>query len=133
MKRITLCLLAVISAQAGPARAADGEWAPDQGLIAKIEKTFAPAMASGLTDIGGHSVKALAPLNHYSRYYAGETVKGEKVVVGSFVYGTTDAVPDSHVVSMKELPRISGGGCGVIMIWFHVDSGKIESVCNFPM
>ena len=134
MKRIALLLIAFAATLAAPARAADAEWAPDQELIIKIETAFAPIMAAGLTDIGNHPVKALAPLKDYSRYYAGETTNGEKVVVGGFLYGVrAEAVPGIHVVSMKELPSIAGGGCGVVMIWYHVDSGKIESICNFPM
>jgi len=31
---------------------------------------------------------------------------------------------------MKELPSGFGGGCGMIHIWYHVATGKIESVCN---
>jgi len=72
MKRSALYLLAFAVALATPVRAADAEWAPDQASIAKIETAFAPIMAAGLTDIGDHPVKALAPLKDYSRYYAGE-------------------------------------------------------------
>jgi len=116
-----------------PAQAGEGEWAPDQALIGQIEAKFAPIMDAGLKDIGEHDVKAPAALGEYARYYAGETVKGEKVVVGSFVYGWRSDAPGAHVVSMKELPSGAGGGCSMIHIWYHVATGEIESVCNFPM
>lgn len=132
MKRI-LFILALAAAIAAPARAAEGEWQPDQALIAKIEAAFAPMMAAGLTDIGDHPVKALGPLAEYARFYAGETVKGEKVVVGGLLHGISDKPPGIYVVPMSGLPQVSGGGCGVVMLWYHVDSGKVESVCNFPM
>jgi len=131
MKRSALYLLAFAVALATPVRAADAEWAPDQALIGKIETAFAPIMAAGLTDIGDHPVKALAPLKDYSRYYAGETTNGEKVVVGSFTSGPFwEGTPGVHIVTMKELPSGFGGGCGMIHIWYHVATGKVESVCN---
>jgi hypothetical protein len=108
------------------------EFQPDQALIAKIEAKFAPIMAAGMKDIGDHDVKALAPLDQYARFYAGEIDKGERVVVGAVWYGR-DHPAGIRIVTMKELPTASGGGCSVIMLWYHVDSGKIESVCNFPM
>jgi hypothetical protein len=131
MKRIALYLLAFAVALVAPAHAADAEWMPDQALISKIETAFAPIVAAGLTDIGDHPVKARALLKDYNRYYAGETTNGEKVVVGSFTFGSIwGGTPGVHIVTMKELPSGFGGGCGMIHIWYHVATGKIESVCN---
>jgi len=114
-----------------PAAAGDGEWAPDAALIARIEAALPPILENGLTDPGDHPVSAPATLDKYTRLYAGETVKGERVVVGALVLGIVGP-PGIKVVSMHGLPNISGGGCGVIMIWYHVATGKIENVCNFP-
>src|SRR5262249_53206104 len=105
MKRF-LCALALAAAVTAPPRAADGEWQPDQALIAKIEAAFAPMMEAGLTDIGDHPVKARGPLSEYTRLYAGETVDGEKVVVGGYLYRiATDKPPGAYVVPMSELPQ----------------------------
>ncbi len=124
-----LMLYAVI-----PANAADGEWAPDMALITQIEAKFAPSMSDGsLTDIGGRSATASEPFDHYARFYAGETVNGEKVVVGSFIYGFGEEKPGIQIVTMEHLPGGAGGGCNMIHIWYHVATQRIESVCNFPM
>jgi hypothetical protein len=131
MRKWVFAAMAALSIfPAAPVMAGE-EFQPDQALIAQVEAKFAPIMNTSMKDIGGHDVKALAPLDQYARFYAGEIDKGEKVVVGAIRYRRYP--PGVHVVTMKELPMASGGGCSVIMLWYHVGSGKIESVCNFPM
>jgi len=106
-------------------------WAPDEALIAQIETQVQALFAEGgFTDPSNSPANQSGSLDQYDRYYAGETVNGEQVVVGALVSSYPER-HQIHVVTMKELPRIYGGGCEVIHIWFHIETKKIERVCNF--
>ena len=125
-----LTLLACIA----PVRAASGEWTPDAPLIAEVETAFKAQMANGMTDIGGHPARPPASLDGYVRTYAGETVDGERVVVGALVDGSILGKPPGiRTGAMASLPEVSDGGCGVMHLWYHVRTHKIESVCNFAI
>lgn len=126
---------AILFASLSPVAAAgDGEWAPDAPLIAGIETAFRAQMASGMTDIGNHPAQAPASLDGYVRTYAGETVRGERIVVGALVDAAMLGKPPGIVIgTMETLPQVSDGGCGVMHLWYHVETHKIETVCNFRL
>lgn len=127
-----IVLAAALALTSCPAFAA-GDWTPDDALVAKIETAFVPIMTAGLTNPGGRPAPVPATLDKYTRYYAGETVDGEQVVVGAFLYDWGRAPAGIQFVTMKDLPGGAGGGCSIIHVWYHVATGKIESTCNFAM
>ncbi|MBI3675549.1 MAG: hypothetical protein HY243_02910 [Proteobacteria bacterium] len=130
MSKKLLAGLFLIAFGVGSASADVGGWTPDLTLVAQIETKFRPTMTDGsLTDIGGNFVRAEDPLDQYARYYAGETLDGERIVVGVLILSYGES-PGVHIVTMQQLPITADGGCGMMHLWYHVKNQLLESVCN---
>lgn len=92
-----------------------------------------------------------APISSYDRYYAPGVFEKREVIVGVFLKrparlrgGTL--VPgflSAYQTSVEKLPRINGGGCTVITVYFDLTSGRFiklpvkgkdpqTAVCNGP-
>jgi hypothetical protein len=65
----------------------------------------------------------------YVRKY---TYMGDKTVIGIYVNQTmVDEAPGSAWVNQGQMPRISGGGCGVITVFYNpTKKAPPEAMCN---
>ena len=98
-----------------------GAWTPTLALIQEIERIV--QMPNGAR-----------PLAAYTRYYAGRTVKGRQLVLGTYVARSTSSAslkPINIVDSEKELPMIFDSGCGVLNLAFDIPTKRVMAVtCN---
>lgn len=107
-------------------RAYAQHWTPSEAEIAKLE---AGVKLEALPRWDAR----LPSLSGYARYYAGSTVKGDRVIFGELVTPLGSAYkPGIHIVGDKRtFPMISDGGCAVINLVYSLRQQKILSIgCN---
>jgi hypothetical protein len=103
------------------------EWSPDAVRVSHIDSL---ALRFKLP-------KADGALGDYSRYYYGVIEGGRKFVTGIFfsphearnIFHETKP-GQIHISSEKLLPRVMGGGCGIVWVRLDVKSGKLSEDCN---
>jgi hypothetical protein len=89
--------------------AAPGAWTPTRQDVATLEQRI--VLADGT-----------APLNLFSRNYAGITRQGRKLIQAVLV--RDDDNPGVHIASEAELPTFAEGGCMVIGLLYDAVSGQ---------
>jgi hypothetical protein len=92
------------------------EWTPTAELIAQLEhKVRLPDGAS--------------PLLSYTRYYAGSTVQGHRVVFGTYQHSGAGGVVIAK--SVHDLPIVYDGGCDFIYFRYDVLKKRfLDIFCN---
>jgi hypothetical protein len=120
MKRPLLTLLALLVCQPAHAQAISHSSAREAALINEIEKRVQlPPGASSMWV--------------YWRKY---TYMADKTVIGIYINQTmvdSGGVPSSTWVRRSQMPRISGGGCGVVTVFYDpAKKSSPEATCNPP-
>ena len=92
------------------------EWTPTPDLIAQLERRI-------------HLPDGASPLHSYTRYYAGSTVQGHRVVFGTYQHlGGGGVVIEK---SVHDLPIVYDGGCDFIYFRYDVSKKRFLDVfCN---
>jgi hypothetical protein len=115
-----MCAVGLLCAVSASASEGEGYWLPDQKTVEHIEEAIrhmAPPAQGG---------EMATSLDTYGRYYAGITVKGHKVVYGVFLSMDPAAYPRGiHIVPFEGQPRMSGGGCSQLNVWFDVAEQRV--------
>ena len=122
---ILATVLAVGFAGMAPRASAQG-WTPSEADIAKLEEGIK-------LEALPHWDARLPSLSGYSRYYAGSTLNGDKVIFGELVTPLGSAYkPGVHIVeNRRAFPTIFDGGCSVVNLVFSLQQRKIVSIgCN---
>jgi hypothetical protein len=107
--------------------ASSQSWTPSVAEITKLES------AIKLDKLAYWKISHLPPLVGYERYYAGSTLRGEKMIFGELVAPwDSKQKPGIHVVARKhDFPVIMDGGCGIINLVYSVKEQRIVSIqCN---
>jgi hypothetical protein len=82
---------------------------------------------------------APASLQHYERYYAWTVDDdGKRVIYGELVFvdllgaaRPPGGLGRTHAINEKDMPAIANGGCGVIVLYFDLRSGRRPALyCN---
>ncbi len=114
---VVFASLATIAAQAAPTDTPF--WTPDQATILRVEKMVSMPPRT-------------EPLQSYSRYYAGITVKGRSVIHGRMVTRrVVDKPADIYIVPENQFPGVRDGGCSVINFFYDLAEDSLTSLeCN---
>jgi|HubBroStandDraft_5_1064220.scaffolds.fasta_scaffold42369_3 hypothetical protein len=137
MRPIRIALISVLAAFAASAARTQGDdfpyWKPGQKTLAKLDFAFRNA---GFWDGSPPAIEK------YSRYYAGITIKGRRMVRAEFtnfpdveiVDGKVEYHVDKnpvHVVPEDQFPGIFDGGCSVVNMLYDVEAERMVSIsCN---
>ncbi len=109
------------------ASATPNNWTPTDTQITELESHIR------LDQLAWWKISKLPSLSGYERFYAAGTSKGEKLILGELVLAdSSKRRPGVHMVlSTREFPMISDGGCAVISLAYSVSSKSITSIkCN---
>jgi hypothetical protein len=121
MHRLMVLGAALAALVAFGAHAQNSEWSPDAKTIGRLES---------IVDIAHKtqhfSLPAPKSLTDYTRFYAGITEHGHKVIRGIYLSGRSEI----RVVREADLPAISDGGCMVISVEYDTMTGQVASACN---
>jgi hypothetical protein len=104
-------------------------WAPDAGIISKVESSIKPSDIP-LRYSPGHP----PVIGQYARYYFGYMANNHRMIRGELVlpFGSKMKPAGIYVVdSQREFPTIFDGGCSVMHVVYDVDAGRLVSLqCN---
>jgi hypothetical protein len=71
------------------------------------------------------------PLTLYSRYYAGATRDGERVIIGRLILAPDLQESQKRaIISELEWPLVLDGGCGMVSVTYHLETKSIQARCN---